>query len=219
MKLMLDTFEAGNSPFDTLLSAIERGELPPGSRLRETELAEMFGMSRTPVREALHRLQAMGLAVPGARRGLIIAELDYEQLRQLFSVRERLEGMAAYFAALNALPPEIELLQSMVAHDAGITEGDVLRDRNKVFHRQICRASHNAYLVEMLENLRIHQSLLRGTTYRTGDRIGTAQAEHAEIVAAIARRDADGAEKAARNHIANGYRVRIAHLSDGRVNG
>ncbi len=215
MKLTLESPEAGSSPFDMLLAAIERGDLPPGARLREAELASKFGISRTPVREALHRLQTMGLAVPGPQRGLVIAELDYTQLRQLFSVRERLEGMAAHFAALNALPQEIEVLQDMIERDAGIYDGDLLRDRNKVFHRQIYRASHNAYLVEILENLRIHLSLLRGSTYNSGDRIGSAQAEHRDIVKAIAARDAEAAEKAARNHIVNGYRVRISQLSNG----
>lgn len=215
MKLTLDSSEASSSPFDMLLAAIERGDLSPGARLREAELAEKLGISRTPVREALHRLQTLGLVVPGPQRGLIIAELNYEQLRQLFFVRERLEGMAAHFAALNASPQEIEVLQDMVEHDAGIHDSDLLRERNKAFHRQIHRASHNAYLVEMLENLRIHLSLLRGSTYHTGSRIGSAQAEHRNIVEAMVRRDAEAAEIAARNHIVNGYRVRISLLSNG----
>jgi DNA-binding GntR family transcriptional regulator len=215
MKLTLESPETGSSPFDMLLAAVERGDLAPGARLREAELASKFGISRTPVREALLRLQTMGLAVPGPQRGLVVAELSYTQLRQLFSVRERLEGMAAHFAALNALPEEIEVLQDMVERDAGIVDGNLLRDRNKVFHRQIYRASHNAYLVEILENLRIHLSLLRGSTYNSSDRIASAQAEHRDIVKAIAARDAEAAEKAARNHIVNGYRVRIAQVSNG----
>lgn len=203
------------SPYDHLLAAIEAGELTPGTRLRETELAETLGISRTPVREALHRLHAMGLAQHGPQRGLIVAHLTYDQLSQLFAVRQGLEGMATRLAAEHASRHEISVLQEMVVSDRGITDPKELSRRNKLFHKQIVRASHNTYMIEALDSLRIHLSLLPGSTYRLPERIESAQQEHEAIVAAIAAGDGDAAEVAARNHIVSGYKIRLTRISSG----
>jgi DNA-binding GntR family transcriptional regulator len=204
------------SPFEYLLAAIESGELTPGTRLRETELAEALGISRTPVREALHRLHAMGLAQHGPQRGLIIAHLTYDQLRQLFAVRQGLEGMATRLAAEHASPYEISVLQEMVESDRGIRDPKELGRRNKLFHQQIARASHNTYMIDALDSLRIHLSLLPGSTYQHLERIESAQLEHEAIVAAIAARDGDAADLAARNHIVSGYKIRLNRVSSGQ---
>lgn len=205
--------DAGLTPFDILLSAIEAGELLPGERLQETRLAEQFGLSRTPIREALHRLETLGLAEPGPQRGLIIAHISYERLRQLFSVREGLERLAMELAVAAASDEEIALLQEMVNTEATLVGSKVLHDHNRLFHRQIYRATHNPYLNEMLDNLRIHLSLLRGTTYEQPERTEEAKREHQAIVDALARRDRAAAEEAAITHIRSGYRARLSLLS------
>lgn len=203
------------SPYDHLLAAIEAGELTPGTRLRETELAATLGISRTPVREALHRLHAMGLAQHGPQRGLVVAHLTYDQLRQLFAVRQGLEGMATRLAAEHASRHEVAVLQEMVASDRNVTDPQELSRRNKLFHKQIVRASHNSYMIEALDSLRIHLSLLPGSTYQLAERVTSAQKEHEEIVAAIADGDGDMAEAVARNHIVSGYKIRLARISSG----
>ncbi|MGP3591924.1 GntR family transcriptional regulator [Vagococcus sp. WN89Y] len=205
--------DAGLTPFDILLSAIEAGELLPGERLQETRLAEQFGLSRTPIREALHRLETLGLAEPGPQRGLIIAHISYERLRQLFSVREGLERLAMELAVNAASDEELALLQEMVHTEATLTDSKALHDHNRMFHRQIYRATHNPYLNEMLDNLRIHLSLLRGTTYEQPERTEEAKREHQAIVDALMRRDRAAAEEAAITHIRSGYRARLSLLS------
>jgi len=205
--------DAGLTPFDILLSAIEAGELLPGERLQETRLAEQFGLSRTPIREALHRLETLGLAEPGPQRGLIIAHISYERLRQLFSVREGLERLAMELAVTAASDEELALLQEMVNAEAALTDSKALHDHNRMFHRQIYRATHNPYLNEMLDNLRIHLSLLRGTTYEQPERTEEAKREHQAIVNALMRRDRAAAEEAAITHIRSGYRARLSLLS------
>lgn len=202
------------SPFEHLLDLIQRGELRPGRRLRETELAERLGISRTPVREALHRLHAMGLAEPGPQRGLVIAHMSYDQLRQLFAVREGLEGMATRLAASHASHAEIALLRSMVAEDRETSDRERLVQRNKLLHRQIVQASHNDYMIEALNNLDVHLSLLPSSTYTKPGRIEAAQAEHEDIVEAIAARDGERAERAARKHIAEGFTIRLKMLAE-----
>ncbi|GHC25297.1 GntR family transcriptional regulator [Gemmobacter nanjingensis] len=202
------------SPFEHLLDLIERGELRPGHRLRETDLAQRLGISRTPVREALHRLHAMGLAEHAPRRGLIITRMNFDQLSQLFAVREGLEGMATRLAALHASAAEIAVLRDMVETDARTSEPAHLRSRNLMLHRQIVQASHNSYMIEALNNLRVHLSLVPGSTYASPERSRSAQAEHEAIVAAITERDADRAERAARNHIATGFALRLKMMAE-----
>ncbi|WP_409308378.1 GntR family transcriptional regulator [Pectobacterium sp. B1J-3] len=213
MNLKLTDREAALSPFDTLIAAIERGELLPGERLQEARLAKQFGLSRTPIREALHRLETLGLVEPGPQRGLMIAQISYERLRQLFAVREGLERLAIELAVTSASEEEIGLLQEMVNAEQHIVDSKQLHDHNRLFHRQIYRATHNPYLNEMLDNLRIHLSLLRGTTYDLSERRTEAKKEHQLIVDALARRDRDAAQEAACQHIRNGYRARLGILS------
>jgi len=201
------------SPFEVLIAAIERGELKPGERLQEIRLAEQFGISRTPIREALHRLETLGLAEPGPKRGLIVASLSYERLRQLFAVREGLERLAMQLAVAAASDEEIALLQDMVNAEKALTDSKALHDHNRMFHRQIYRSTHNPYLNEMLDNLRIHLSLLRGTTYALSARTEEAKLEHQAIVDALTRRDSEAAQEAGCLHIRNGYRARLAIIS------
>ncbi len=202
------------NPLDHLMELIEAGELRPGSRLTETELAQRLGISRTPVREALHRLHAMGLAEHGPQRGLIIAHLSYDQLRQLFAVREGLEGMATRLAAEHASRSEVNLLRDMVMADRALEDPVKLLERNKVLHRQIAHASHNKFMIDALNNLRVHLSLLPGTTYMEAGRLEAAQREHEEIVAAIAEGDGDRAERAARKHILAGFQIRLRMMAE-----
>ncbi|KML64867.1 GntR family transcriptional regulator [Pectobacterium peruviense] len=213
MNLTLTDKKMALSPFEILINAIEKGELLPGERLQETRLAQQFGLSRTPIREALHRLEALGLVEPGPQRGLMIAQISYERLRQLFAVREGLERLAMELAVASASTEELELLQDMVNVEKTLTDSQQLHDHNRLFHRQIYRATHNPYLNEMLENLRIHLSLLRGTTYESTKRTEEARREHQAIVEALVRRDKDGAQEAACQHIRNGYRARLSMLN------
>ncbi|MEL7629080.1 GntR family transcriptional regulator [Pectobacterium aroidearum] len=213
MNLTLNDKAPALSPFEVLINAIEKGELLPGERLQETRLAKQFGLSRTPIREALHRLEALGLVEPGPQRGLMIAQISYERLRQLFAVREGLERLAMELAVASASAEELALLQDMVDVEKTLTDSRQLHDHNRLFHRQIYRATHNPYLNEMLENLRIHLSLLRGTTYESTERTEEARREHQAIVAALVRRDKDAAQEAACQHIRNGYRARLSMLN------
>jgi DNA-binding GntR family transcriptional regulator len=214
MKHETDPSETRRSPLDHIMGLIEQGELRPGSRLTEVELAQRLGISRTPVREALHRLHAMGLAQHGPQRGLVVAHMSYDQLRQLFSVREGLEGMATRLAAEHASRAEVGLLRDMIEEDKAVTDPAKLLERNKLLHRLIVQASHNKFMIDALGNLRVHLSLLSGSTYANPERVEAAQMEHEEIISAIADGDGDRAERAARQHILSGYRVRLKMMAE-----
>ena len=108
---------SGTDIYHLLVEAIENGELSPGTRLRETELAERFGVSRTPVREGLKQLEAQGLARHEANRGMVIPTLDNDEINELYIIREVLEGTAARLAAQHATEVEIAILKDMVESD------------------------------------------------------------------------------------------------------
>ncbi|MEM9027516.1 MAG: GntR family transcriptional regulator [Pseudomonadota bacterium] len=196
--------------YTALLEAIDAGEYPPGTRLVETELAERFHVSRTPVREALNRLESQGVASRDSRRGVIVAVLDHDQLGELYDVREVLEGFAARLAARHAAPAEIEVLRELVTDDARNLDDPLLLARsNRRFHRQLHRASHNRYLNQMLETMRRSLALLSGTTLEVHGRGAESIAEHDAIVVAIETRDEAAAEAAGRAHIVNAYKARL----------
>ncbi|MBE9604972.1 GntR family transcriptional regulator [Acetobacteraceae bacterium H6797] len=200
----------GASAYDLLLEAIEGGDLPPGTRLRETELAARFSISRTPVREALKRLETQGLVAHEPHHGAIVAWLDYTQMAELYYMREVLEGTAAGLAAVHATPTEIEVLREMVARDREMLDDTkALAASNRAFHRQLHLSARNRFLSQTLSNMRLSLALLAGTTLNVPDRGGEAQDEHGAIVEAIARRDQAGAEAAARAHIKAAFKARL----------
>src|ERR1019366_613383 len=104
--------------YGQLRSAIRNRQLKPGDRLREVELAERLGVSRTPVREALKRLEADGLTEVAPPRGFVVTELTHRRVMELYAMREILAGVAARFAAEQASPMEIQTLQELVAQQA-----------------------------------------------------------------------------------------------------
>jgi DNA-binding GntR family transcriptional regulator len=200
--------------YQLILDAIDGGELPGGSRLIETELAERFGVSRTPVREALKRLEAQGVVAADGRR-LKVAELDHDQLGELYEVRRVVEGLAARLAARHAAPEEIVLLRQMADEDRALADdARALSLANKRFHRQLHRASHNRYLNQLLQGMRRSLALLAATTMVSATRRREAIAEHEAMIRAIADRDEDSAEAAARQHISNAYSARLRILAE-----
>ena len=200
---------SATAAYDLLLGTIESGALAPGVRLREAELAERFQISRTPVREALKRLESQGLVVHEAHYGAVVASISDEQIAELYQVREVLEGAAVREAASHATPAEIDVLFEMVERDRGlIDQPRALAHTNRLFHARLRNASRNRFLARTLENMRLSLALLSRTTLAYPGRGQEAVDEHESIVRAIAARDPEAAEEAARTHIRNAVRVR-----------
>ncbi len=192
-----------------LLEAIDRHEFRPGDRLVEAELAERFGVSRTPVREALQRLETHGVVARDGR-SLVVASLDHHQLGELYVVRAELEGLAARLAAQHAAREEISLLWQMVAADRSLADQpEALARANRRFHRQIHLASHNRYLIQQLEMVHRSMALVATTSLAADGRGAEAVEEHAALVHAIEARDGAAAEAAIRAHISHAYETRL----------
>jgi len=192
-----------------ILEAIDVGVFKPGDRLVESDLAERFGVSRTPIREALQRLETQSLLARDGR-SLIVASLDHNQLSELYIVRAELEGLAARLAARHAATEEVKVLREMVeADEALLGDPSALARANKRFHKQVHLASHNRYLVQQLDLVYRTMALMATTSLAVEGRGELALAEHAAIVSAIEAGDGQGAYDALKQHISVAFETRL----------
>ncbi|MCM2562352.1 GntR family transcriptional regulator [Lutimaribacter sp. EGI FJ00015] len=202
--------------YSLILDAIDSGTYRPGDRLVESELADRFGVSRTPIREALQRLETQSLLTRDGR-SLIVASLDHNQLSELYVVRAELEGLAARLAARHATEEEIRVLRDMVEDDRGLTDQpQALSRANRRFHKQIHLASHNRYLVQQLGLVHRSMALMATTSIAAEGRGRDTITEHDAIVDAIANRNEEVAYQTLKDHISKAFVTRLK-LDSGAV--
>lgn len=202
--------------YSMILEAIDIGTYRPGDRLVESELADRFGVSRTPVREALQRLETQSLLSRDGR-SLIVASLDHNQMSELYVVRRELEGLAASLAARHATEEEVRILREMVeADNALVNDPPALARANRRFHTQIHLASHNRYLVQQLDLVHRTMALMATTSLSAQGRTRIAQEEHDRIVAAIEAKDEAAAGQALRDHISVAFMTRLKQDAEAR---
>jgi DNA-binding GntR family transcriptional regulator len=200
---------AQKDAYSMILEAIDSGIYRPGDRLVESELADRFGVSRTPIREALQRLETQSLLARDGR-SLIVASLDHNQMAELYAVRSELEGLAARLAARHATEEEVKVLFDMIEEDRALLKDPPAMARaNRRFHRMIHLASHNRYLVQQLDLVYRSMALMAITSLAAEGRGEIALAEHLAIVNAISKRDEDAAYKALRDHISVAFITRL----------
>lgn len=200
--------------YQMILHAIDIGTYRPGDRLVESELAERFGVSRTPIREALQRLETQSLLARDGR-SLIVASLDHNQMAELYVVRSELEGLAARLAARHATEEEVRLLREMVEEDAArVNDPAALARTNRRFHRQVHLASHNRYLVQQLDLIYRSMALMASTSLAAKGRSEVALAEHAAIVDAIEVGKGDEAYAQIKAHISRAFEARLRRDAD-----
>ncbi|WP_102109827.1 GntR family transcriptional regulator [Oceaniglobus roseus] len=206
---MTETRSGQRDAYQLILDAIDTGIYRPGDRLVESELAERFGVSRTPIREALQRLETQSMLTRDGR-SLIVAALDHSQLAELYVVRTELEGLAARLAARHATAEEVRVLRTMVEDDRALLDDPAALARaNRRFHKQIHLASHNRYLVQQLDLVHRFMALLATTSLAVEGRGRTALAEHDRIVSAIEAGDGDAAYEALKHHISTAFETRL----------
>jgi DNA-binding GntR family transcriptional regulator len=193
---------------DTLREKIEEqiatGTLPPGSSLDEATLVEQYGVSRTPVREALIQLAAEGLIEIRPRRGAVVTSIGPTRLSEMFEVMGELEAMCARLAARRMSDAERKVLQAAheACEDARIKEdSDAYFYCNEQFHSAIYAGSHNAFLIEQASQLQRRLRPYRRLQLRVRDRMGTSFQEHQGVVLAINAGDAEAAAQALRSHV------------------
>jgi DNA-binding GntR family transcriptional regulator len=203
--------------FNTLREAIISGELKPGERLMEVKLAEKMGVSRTPVREAIRKLELEGLVSMLPRKGAHVAELSAKDIMDVLEVRATLDGMATSLAAERITDEEIKDLSHIQVQFEGYTykenlQGSIKKDVE--FHDLIYRASRNERLIQISSNLREQIQRFRVIYMKDYSNPKDLIKEHQCILEAISRHDVEGAKRYAQIHIDNQEKSIIKALKD-----
>lgn len=191
--------------FETIRTAILSGTLKPGERLMEVQMAESLGVSRTPVREAIRKLELEGLVIMLPRKGAFVADLSVKDLTEVLEIRASLEGLAAGLASTRINEAEIEELEvfALKFHKAIEDDVEALILRDMEFHDAIFKASRNERLIQLNNNLIEQVQRFREIYHKEANKSKETSKEHYEIVEAIAKRDVDKAERLAKKHIEN----------------
>lgn len=188
----------------TLEDEIATGRLAPGTRLDEVSLAARFGVSRTPIREALHQLSAAGLIEMRPRRGGIVRPMTMETLVEMFETMAEMEAACGRLAARRMTDDERHALAA--SHDACAAaaetdDPDAYYSANEDFHELIYAGTHNRFLAEEVRRMRRRLQAYRRLQLRVRNRIANSLDEHAVIVDAIVKGEPRGAEDALRAHV------------------
>lgn len=192
--------------FDVLMNAIMQGQLSPGERLLEVQLADEMGVSRTPVREAIRRLELEGFVVMVPRKGAYVAGLSVKDVEEVYEIRTVLETLAVRLAAQRMQPADYQQLDELAEKMCATwQEGDVDNwvNLDARFHELLYKFSRNDRLVYMMSNIMEQLSRYRIISLANVEVRHNSLSEHQELIEALKRRDSEAAAIAASTHIEN----------------
>ena len=208
------SFSSGEAAYASLIDALRSGDFAPGDRLREEDVAQRLNLSRTPVREAIRRLENNGIVEHRPRIGAVIRKLSQTEVVELYEMRIVLERTAARMAAQHGSEAEFDALDDMNARilDAQDTptQGAAI---NQDFHAALYRAARNRFLLASAEAINNALILLGPTTYLDPDRIRIVVSQHGDVITALRQRDGDSAADAAEAHLQTSLRYRLKGMS------
>ena len=202
-KLNLDDYKPlRDVVFESLREAILGGQLKPGQRLMEVQLAEQLGVSRTPVREAIRKLELEGLVVMLPRKGAYVANMSLKDIMDVLEIRSSLEGMAAFLAAERINDEDLKHLKE-IAGELGQNESNIeeLLKKDVEFHECIFKATNNKKLHQLINSLWEQVYRFRVSYLSDYDALLNIVEEHKMIVEAIEQGDSELAKKRATEHI------------------
>lgn len=189
---------------ENLRDAIKKGVLEPGERLMEVQIADELGISRTPVREAIRKLEQEGYVIMMPRRGTYVADVSVSDIKEIFEIRTALESLATGLAARRIEPDEIEKLQNLLNEiEEYIAQGDMdkIVETDIKFHELLYQVSRNERLAAIISNLKEQLSRFRTLSMSYPGRLQETFEEHSEMVEAIADGDVSAARDAAERHM------------------
>ena len=205
---------SGEAAYRALMESIRGGLFRPGDRLREEEVGERLSLSRTPVREALRRLEADGIVEHRPRIGAVIRKLAHSEVVELYEMRMVLERTAAEMAAKHGAEAEFDTLDDLNnAIEQELGNPAKAAAINQEFHHGLYLACRNRFLLEAARALNNSLLLLGPTTFSDKDRIAVVVREHRDIVDAMRQGDAEAAGAAAEAHLQTSLRYRLRALS------
>lgn len=202
--------------FDALREAIIQGRLKPGERLMEIQLAEELGVSRTPVREAIRKLELEGFLVMIPRKGAYVADISVKDIVDIFEVRAALESLAAGLAAERITEEELEQLERALVHisEASANNLNAVVQTDTSFHEIIYKASRNQRLVQIVTHLQEQIQRFRTVSLAQPGRTKIVIEEHRKIVETISERNVELARSLAREHIENAEQSLLSTLRE-----
>ena len=206
--------------FETLRDAIITQVLKPGERLMEIQLADEMGVSRTPVREAIRKLELEGLVVMVPRKGAYVAGVSMKDIHEVYEVRSALEMLAATLAAERITEEELDALERQVLRESEEEDKQDGSDLDNIiyidssFHDIIYQAAHNQRLVQFVNILQEQLQRFRAASLARPGRSKTALEEHKQIVEALSDRNGELAARLAREHIENAENAMIASMEE-----
>lgn len=192
--------------FNTLREAILRGDLVPGERLMELQLAAKLGVSRTPIREAIRMLEQEGLAITIPRKGAIVAGMTEKDMQDVLEIREALEELSVQVACDKITDEEVaKLRENMENFETSLKSGDLKRmaEADVEFHDVIYQATDNPKLINMLNNLREQMYRYRVEYLKNPSNHEQLLREHEAIYRGIMEKDKDAVTEMIRKHISN----------------
>ncbi len=206
---------------EALRTAIIGGILKPGERLMEIQLAEELGVSRTPVREAIRKLEQEGFVEMLPRRGTYVADISIKDVTDVYEIRMALDVLAAGLAAKRITDEELALLKRKLSDIKEVVESadmEKIGEYDWAFHEVLYKASKNDRLFGIISNLREQLTRLRVTTMNFRDRIKDTIIEHELLVESIAKRDVELARKRAYEHMSNAEKTLLRAIQEARQN-
>lgn len=198
-----------------LEAEIVAGELKAGTKLDEKTLTERFGVSRTPIREALHVLVARSLAERVPYRGVVVVDITRDRIEQMFEAMGEIEALCGRIAAERMQTSEriaLETLHRRMSEQAKAGDAENYEGANIEFHERIFRGTHNDDLIELANTLRLKLAPFRKSQLRSARRVERSNEEHDEIVNAILDRDPKRTEKALRRHLVSAAREVLSRI-------
>lgn len=199
--------------YTDLFKRLIRGDLKPGDRIREADITRSFETSRTPVREAIKRLEMEGVLARDAVGGLSVLKLDHAMIAELYVMREVLESTAAQLASKNATPPKVLSLEKILEkHRESLDDPKKASINNRIFHSTIYAMANNQYLIRAMGAMSGPVALLAPSSMHDETRAKQTVEEHEQIYEAIAKGDPAAAGEAAKRHVQNSYRARLGDM-------
>lgn len=202
---------------DNIRQAIINGDFPPGMRLMELQLAADLGVSRTPIREAIRKLELEGLIVMIPRRGAYVANFSIKDINEVYEIRTALEVLAAGLAAERINEKELEEMERLLINMRPAIDAmniPKIAEEDSAFHEVIYKASRNERLINIISNLREQINSIRSKSMFYPGRLTAMMEEHRTIVDAIAQGDPEAAEKAVQTHMENAERTLLKTIEE-----
>ena len=211
----------GNQVFEQLKEMIFNGEFPPGERIIESEVADSIGISRTPVREALHKLEAERFIIHLPKGGYVVKGMSLSEIKEIFDIRVILESFAGFLAAKRCNDKEILPLEKKLEEFEKYLIKNDLKELTRVnteFHELLYALSRSPRLVKMIHNLRDDIYSLRKIILNSVDMAHLSNKDHREIIKAIKKKEAKKTENLVRDHVLRGKEFVINEIRKGNAN-